>query len=331
MTRIIARCGRRQVCAVAVAIVLSPAVAVGEWQWEKLSDYGAPGGRHSYAMTYHTATGKLIVEGGTYSSGGEAWDQWEYDGTAWARRSFTTANPFDLTNHAMAYDSLRKKSVIFGGWRSGLGNPYQDDTWIFDGTSYKKMDGGGPSGREKTGLVYYAKKKVIVLFGGYTGTARMGDTWTFNGSVWKRVKETGPAARLLHAMAYDAKRKVVVLFGGYTNNGYSGETWVWKKTKWTRVSTTGPSPRTACAMAYHPEAQRIVLFGGRSGDWPNYTYHNDTWIWDGKQWTELGIAGPSQRCSVGMAWMEKIKKLVLYGGDDPAPFSALADVWTLSN
>lgn len=312
-------------------VLLYPASGMGQWQWEKISAAGAPGARHSYAMAYHAATGKLIIQGGTYSSGGEAWDQWEFDGTSWSRRTFSTANPYEITDHVMAYDSLRKKSVIFGGWRSGFGNPYQDDTWIFDGTSYKKMDGGGPSGREKVGLAFDKKKKVIVLFGGYTGNERMGDTWTFNGVAWKKVKDTGPAARLLHVMAYDEKRKAVVLFGGYTNAGYNGETWIWKKNKWTKVSTTGPSARTACAMAYDPVAQRVILFGGRSGPWPNYVYHNDTWSWDGKKWTELAITGPSTRCSTRMAYMPSLGGLLLYGGDDPAAFSALADVWLLKH
>ena len=46
--------------------------------------------------------------------------------------------------HAMAYDSVRGKTVLFGG---AIGSGYAGDTWEWDGATWTQVAAGGPAAR----------------------------------------------------------------------------------------------------------------------------------------------------------------------------------------
>jgi hypothetical protein len=280
-------------------------------------------------MAYDVANKLVLVHGGGAAGGGELYDFWKWDGLTW-KQIDAVPRPGDRSDHALAYDANRKKTVFFGGWKSGWGNPYQDDTWEWNGLAWKEIDKTGPSGREKHTMVYDSKRKRIVLFGGYDGNNRLSDTWAYTAGGWKKIAASGPPGLLRHAMAYDAKRDRIVLFGGYSNSGYNGDTWLWNGTKWTKSAAKGPSPRSGAFMCYDAKNGIVLLFGGDSGDWPNYTYHKDTWIWNGSKWTELKISGPSSRSDHRMVYDPTKGNIFLFGGDDPKAWSALRDSWTFT-
>lgn len=54
---------------------------------------------------------------------------------------------------------------------------------------------------------------------------------------------------------------------------------------WIEITLTGPTPgaRVAHAMAYDRRRQRLGLYGGFSGG----PALDDTWEWDGANWTEI--------------------------------------------
>ncbi len=69
------------------------------------------------AMAFDAGRGMTVLFGGVaFGSGGAAAssDTWEYDGVDW-RRSATPTSPESRNGHAMAYDSVRGKIVMFGG------------------------------------------------------------------------------------------------------------------------------------------------------------------------------------------------------------------------
>jgi hypothetical protein len=49
-------------------------------------------------------------------------------------------------------------------------------------------------------------------------------------------------------------------------------------------------------MAFDPGRQRAFLFGGETVD----GHINDTWAWDGADWTQVADTGPSPRHLSGM-------------------------------
>ena len=79
--------------------------------------------------------------------------------------------PSVRTNYAMAYDSARQRTVLFGGFVHRV--PYGSDTWVYDGKNWTKMNPtNSPKGRFGHRMVYDSRRRRIVLFGGAAGTSR---------------------------------------------------------------------------------------------------------------------------------------------------------------
>jgi hypothetical protein len=83
---------------------------------------------------------------------------------------------------------------------------------------------------------------------------------------------------------------------------------------------TSPPARIYHAMAYDAAHGQVVLFGGVVPNGPNppTTIFNDTWVWDGSNWTNVTPANssnsPSARLLAGMAYDAARGKVVLFGG-----------------
>ncbi|MES2776915.1 MAG: hypothetical protein V4722_22250 [Bacteroidota bacterium] len=182
------------------------------------------------------------------------------------------------------YDQHRDRMLSFGGSAGrGLVN---NITWEWNGKSWKKIAGTGPEGRQAFMMVYDAKRRKTVVYGGM-GTSpqeTFTDTWEFDGSKWKKLSVSGPGPRMSAGFAYDSKRGLTILFGGMGATGMLGDTWSWDGKAWKKLADTGPAKRAMGYMAYDKARDRIVLFGGRLG-WPNDA--DDTWEWDGKEWKEV--------------------------------------------
>ncbi|MFH1231570.1 MAG: kelch repeat-containing protein, partial [Planctomycetota bacterium] len=139
----------------------------------------------------------------------------------WLQRYSTTVTPTERYSHSMAYDSVRRKTVLFGG---GWTTTYNNETWEWDGANWLQRYSTTvtPTERRYTAMAYDSLRQKTVLFGGNTGAAN-NETWEWDGTNWtQRNPATSPSARYGHAMAYDSVRQKIVLFGG-TSGG--NETW----------------------------------------------------------------------------------------------------------
>ena len=107
---------------------------------------------------------------------------------------------------AMAYDVARNHTVLFGGTGvtgGGRAATGLNDTWVFDGNGWLEIKTDvAPIARNGHTMAYDAKRKRIVLFGGFseaTGTA-LSDTWEWDGTRWSAVvTPVAPAPRGYHA------------------------------------------------------------------------------------------------------------------------------------
>src|SRR5438094_769970 len=144
---------------------------------------------------------------------------------------------------------------------------------------------------------------------------------------WQQVPFVGrtavtPIPRNNAAVAYDEARGVVVVFGGrhyeLINGNWAvsdlGDTWTWDGRTWTQQQPTNkPPPRSFTTMAYHPGLGKVVLFGGwclSCGD-----YLNDTWEWDGSNWTKINTpVAPPSRIGGSIAYDAAHNQFVLFGG-----------------
>jgi hypothetical protein len=237
--------------------------------------------------------------------------------------------PMPREQHAMAYDSVRMRTVMFGGF-SDSGDPL-GDTWEWNGEFWTQVADIGPAARGSHAMAYDAARGQTIQFGGEVlqlGQATAGgDTWAWDGQAWTQVADTGPAARSGCSMAYDSGRQRVVLFGGRGNT----DTWEWDGSDWTQIANDGPSSRTAASMAYDNIRSRIVLFGGA----PNtITLFNDTWEFDGNAWTRVADTGPQPRDKAAMAFAGT--RTILFGGEclvaakAPNTLGTLKDTWEWS-
>src|SRR5690606_17141152 len=130
-------------------------------------------------------------------------------------------------SHAMVYDSARGGTLLFGGYAGVFGSPdLFDETWMWNGSDWTRLDVAGPSARHSHAMAYDSARAVTVLFGGNHWMHELpvfdGETWEWDGIAWtqRTVAGPSPSPRHNHTMAYDAARGVTVLFGGYTEAGY---------------------------------------------------------------------------------------------------------------
>jgi hypothetical protein len=242
----------------------------------------------------------------------------------WVQRS-PSVSPTGFYVAAMAYDSARHVSVLFGGY---LGRHWGNTTWEWDGTNWtQRFPATSPPVSAASMMVYDSFRHVTVLFGGATdGDTPQNDTWEWDGNNWTQMSPaTSPPARQGGGMAYDSARHVTVLFGGYGNSGNLNDTWEWDGSNWTqRQPAISPPARGSFSpmMAYDSARHRTVLFGG-SGD----TYYNDTWEWNGTNWTQMSpVTSPSARQGQAMVYDSARQVMVMFGGGDSSG-NLLDDTW----
>jgi hypothetical protein len=230
--------------------------------------------------------------------------------------------PAQFTGYAMAYDSTRSVTVLFGP---------DGKTWVWNGTSWsQKAPTNFPPARDQFAMAYDSKRGVTVLYGGESGAIMyFQDTWEWDGTNWsQRFPVNWPGAKQQHAMAYDSNRGVTVLFGGAPDGD---ETWEWNGTDWTQKSSTNkPSARTAHAMAYDRDRGVTVLFGGFTT--LGGAESDETWEWDGTNWSLRSPAvKPTPRLLHAMAYDSARSVTVLFGGSVAGVPSAETWEWNGAN
>ncbi len=189
--------------------------------WTRIVTAASPPIRASPGMAYDAQRQRVVLFGGTTSV-----DTWEYDGTSWTQRA-PPLSPVARAAPAMAFDVTNGVSVLFSGFDPSPTMAALNDTWAWDGTSWRRQTTPvAPPAR--TGHALVAQQDGLLLFGGSTSTAvYAADTWLWNGLGWNaRVPGTAPTARYLHGMAFDSVRGRVVMFGGYgTGATVLSDTW----------------------------------------------------------------------------------------------------------
>ena len=218
--------------------------------------------------------------------------------------------------HAMAYNFVRSRTVLFGGtlFAGDLGGDI-NDTWEWNGEFWTQIADIGPANRRDHALCFDSVRQTALLFGGLSEQGNpLGDTWSWNGEDWTQLDDSGPSARKGHSMVFDFARGRAVLFGGDSATGVVNDTWEWDGQAWTQQEDTGPSPRWHHALGFDLVRNRVVLFGGDIGQLGS-PYFGDTWSWDGSTWTEIAIFGATPCSSAAMVATDV--QIAMFGGIGP--------------
>ena len=266
-----------------------------------------------------------------YKEDGAMSDTWEWDGRIWTLVS--TDGP-TLIHFGMAYDRSREVIVLYGG-RPGpgrlVGNVSESDTWEWDGETWKQITTGEDDHPLATPAMAYDPRRGKVIRHGGTSDDLVFDqdtTWEWDGERWTQI-----ATGFIHGsgkMIYDANRENMVVFVGMGTGLFDARSELreFDGTHWDRIAVADPtpSPRVFTGFVFDSHRGVAVLYGGGPNRW---TFLNDTWEWDGAQWTKMNIPGPGKRTLHAMAYDSKRRKVVVFGGQsilgNVEPF--LNDTW----
>lgn len=175
-------------------------------------------------------------------------------------------------------------------------------------------------------MAYDEKSRQLILFGGDS----YNDTWVWDGQSWTQLFPASvPPIRSDASMAYDAASGQLILFGGVGTTGTAlGDTWMWDGNNWLPLNpAVSPPARAQASLVYDAATRRLVLFGGMlMGSEHATTVANDTWTWDGSNWTqENPRMSPSARAQASMAYDAATRQVVLFGGTTTT--QELNDTW----
>ncbi len=261
------------------------------WAWDGASwtclhanDSGPPA-RTFPATAYDDSRGRLVLFGGNRILFGRPEDTntlladtWEWDGRRWHRME-TPAPPAARAEAAMAYDPVRRRTVLFGGYQRHADGSLErlSDTWEWDGQRWHELGASGPGARSGAAMSFDPTQNRVVLFG---GNGPRGDTWAWDGESWQRVVDPEAPGRYNSVMVFDPGRGALVRFGGWDGEKRADGTWALEGGKWFRLAVSGPSARNHAAAAYDAMRGRWVLMGGHNGE----LVFGDIWEWDDQTW-----------------------------------------------
>jgi hypothetical protein len=125
-------------------------------------------------------------------------------------------------------------------------------------------------------------------------------------------------------MTYDVARQQVVLFGGVVGGGglagLNNETWLLEFGNWRQAGPQHfPLGRQNAGVAYDSAHQQVVLFGGYTAGSVQFADSNDTWTWNGMDWSQVSTSplpgsAPSAREAPAMAYFPGLAEIILFGG-----------------
>src|SRR5262245_50684555 len=118
-----------------LAAGLLAATAQAQVDWHDVSPL-VPTPRTGHAMVADFARGRLVVFGGRLSLSSVVYsaDTIEWDGGQWTVCQPVTSPPA-RGGHSMAFDALRGRTVLFGGWSDS--GSLLNDTWEWDGVNWQ--------------------------------------------------------------------------------------------------------------------------------------------------------------------------------------------------
>jgi len=240
--------------------------------WTPIPTPTRPPPRSGHALVYDAARGRVTMFGGWGTTSPITYhgDTWFYDGTDWSPAN-PAASPSPRTLHAMVYDPVRRRVLLFGGYSPT--QFYVAETWAFDGTNWSQLAPVlSPPARGRHALAYDARRDVVVLFGGLA-TFAFNDTWEFDGGNWTQRTNVGsPSSRFDHAMTYDAQAGCVLMCGGYANVTLAlQDSWHYDGVIWTHlVPNIGPPPGGPHGLVCDITRGRLIAYDGKVGETWDY-------------------------------------------------------------
>jgi len=192
------------------------------WLWNGstwLAQTSGPPARSRAGMVLDTARQRVVLCGGHASPTGSPVplaDTWEWDGAVWTQHANM---PLARARHALAYDALRARTVLFGG-QDTVG--MRDDTLVWDGVAWTTLT---TPVRPPAGLPGMAFDLVRGVVTAVVHAPTAITAWTWDGSAW--AQDLTPLPVVIGAnghqpqVAYDTVRGRVLYHNGVALHAFS--------------------------------------------------------------------------------------------------------------
>ena len=205
----------------------------------------------------------------------------EWNGRAW--RTVVSDNaPTQLLYGAFSPELREWVGISYGQME-------HDQTWLYDGTGWRRAAGVFESLYGPASVAYDPKRHAVVALESYNLESRQ-----FDGSAWKEMQVAPPVPSSQGAITFDPERERWLMFGGFSGTAPTSETWIGGGASWSKLSPRASPPArfqlNSNHLSWDPLLGRAVLFGGIFRCCGSL--YTDTWRWDGRNWTKLFSAAP---------------------------------------
>ncbi len=317
--------------------------------WVQSAGTGAPPAQGDAALTFVRHAGALVLAGNN-NTGAIGMFALSADGQSWSAQTFATPV---ATRSGAVFASVVDDAVLAAG--RDVGQSLLADTVLVQDNLESVLTTEPPDLQNPSAAFDEQNARVIVV-GTAAGTRQ---TWAFDGVNWSRLAtDTGSQG----ALSVDAAHEVLLVgaaggverftgsswtsavasgqinFGGSLAVGFDGALVVGAGTQAGHLSdvtwatdTPAPDSRSNPAISFLGQAASVasaaaaLLFGGSSSNCDGGLC-NDTWTFDGTQWTqEAPAVSPPPRASHVAAYDNRRGEVVLFGGNGAD--GALADTW----
>jgi len=256
-------------------------------RWQMLTPTPSPSARWSHAMAVDPVRGRVVLFGGALAPNTPIYsgETWEWGGTNWTQVALSAPAPSPRIWHAMAFDTVGSRILLFGGYDGNTSSNVLGDTWAWNSNTWTQLQpASSPTARTSPAMVTDPIQGVVTLFGGFSPhggshpNEYLSDTWDWTGNSWaQRSLPQSPSPRASHAMSHFPTLDQTFLFGGGDPTPF-GDTWVLQSGQWQQINTaTSPAARNWPAMAFDTVRARLVMFGGEGQSSGSGQWLGDTW------------------------------------------------------
>ncbi|XP_030543074.1 protein GLUTELIN PRECURSOR ACCUMULATION 3 [Rhodamnia argentea] len=262
----------------------------------------------------------------------------------WVRASpadFAGSLPQPRSGHT-AVNIGKSKVIFFGGF---IDKKFLNDIYVYDIENrlwfQPECTGSGSDGQvgpcPRAFHVAVAIDCHMFVFGGRSGSKRLGDFWVLDTDIWQWSELTGfgdlPSARDFAAASAIGNQKIV-MFGGWDGKKWLSDVYLLDtiSLEWVELSISGSLPPPRCGHTATMVEKRLLVYGGRGGGGP---IMGDLWALKGliegenetPGWTQLKLPGqaPSPRC--GHTVTSGGLYLLLFGGHGTGGWLSRYDIY----
>ncbi|QHT65992.1 hypothetical protein GXP67_04560 [Rhodocytophaga rosea] len=257
-----------------------------------------PDARARAHFIYHPASKALLLFDGYAIH----LDSTQNDVWKWAQ--IKAFGPGSRSGNAAALHTKTGQIYLFGGWGENFLKDNKDDTWIFNGSTWEKVNTGPIDAHDHHKMVFADHLGAFVIYSGRNAISGQPDslTWLLKENVFTPLSIPGPGPRGNVGFAYDPGRKKLVLFGGKRYD-QPADLWEFDGKIWKQIEVPDIGVTTGHAMTYSEELHMIIIHGT----------NGETWNWNGKSLSKIASGGPLGS-GLALGYDPARKVIAAYGG-----------------